>query len=45
MQKAVERRLYCNWFHNLNDYYDVRLKKARLALLEHYSEFAFIRSF
>lgn len=29
-------------FDNLNDYYDVRLKKARLALLEHYSEFAFV---
>ena len=41
MQKAVERRLYCIGFDNLNDYYDVRLK-ARLALLEHYSEFAFV---
>lgn len=28
---------------NLNDYYDVRLKKSRLTLLENYDEFTFIK--
>jgi len=42
-KKLLEQGCYVIGVDNLNDYYEVKLKKARLALLEKFAKFTFIR--
>ncbi len=43
-KKLLEQGTEVIGFDNLNDYYDVRLKEARLAILEKFEKFTFIKA-
>lgn len=43
-KKLLEQGIEVVGFDNLNDYYDVRLKEARLAILEKFERFTFIKA-
>ena len=42
-KRFLEKGVAVIGFDNINDYYDVRLKAARLEILEHYESFTFIK--
>jgi UDP-glucuronate 4-epimerase len=43
-KKLLDKGLIVIGFDNLNDYYDVTLKNARLVILEQFPTFAFIKA-